>query len=100
MLERHRAMAIRSQYHFSIAICQIDQFDNIVLENSLSRGNEVLQLFSRIAAAAYEKLTLSLDSKEISLNCSWRKRRRKMHWRWWTGSVNLWVRSRCEKPRI
>ncbi|MEM7362397.1 MAG: GGDEF domain-containing protein [Pseudomonadota bacterium] len=58
MLERHRAMAVRSQYHFSIAVCRVDQFDNIVAEHSLSRGNEVLQLFSRIAAAALREVDL------------------------------------------
>ena len=52
VLTHHRAMSIRSDYEFTIAVTQIDQFGDIVEKHGLDGGNEVLQIYSRIIKSA------------------------------------------------
>ncbi|XOV86002.1 MAG: GGDEF domain-containing protein [Pseudomonadota bacterium] len=52
LVAQHRAMAERGKYQFTVAIAQVDQFGEIIENQGLGRGNEVLQLFSRIVKAA------------------------------------------------
>lgn len=52
VLQQHQGMATRGSYQFTLAVTQVDQFASIVEQQGLGRGNEVLQLFSRIVKAA------------------------------------------------
>lgn len=52
VLTQHRGMSERGSYYFTMAVLQVDQFDNVVDKHGLGSGNEVLQLFSRIVKAA------------------------------------------------
>ena len=56
LLAQHRAMSERGTYLFTIAITQVDQFGDIIQNQGLARGNEVLQLFSRIVKAALREV--------------------------------------------
>lgn len=56
LLMQHRAMCERGTYMFTIAVTQVDQFADIVDAEGLGRGNEVLQLFSRIVKAALREV--------------------------------------------
>ena len=56
LLHQHRAMSERGSYVFTIAVVQVDQFDEIVDGYGLGRGHEVLQLFSRVIKAALREV--------------------------------------------
>ncbi|MCB1646870.1 MAG: GGDEF domain-containing protein [Pseudomonadales bacterium] len=56
LLNQHRAMADRTEYEFTVAVLQVDQFASIVEEYGLGEGNEVLQLFARIVKAALREV--------------------------------------------
>lgn len=56
LLTQHRAMSERGTYDFTLAVTQVDQFAEIVEKQGLGRGNEVLQLFSRIVKAALREV--------------------------------------------
>lgn len=56
LLMQHRAMSERGTYEFTLAVTQVDQFNEIVEKQGLGRGNEVLQLFSRIVKAALREV--------------------------------------------
>jgi diguanylate cyclase (GGDEF)-like protein len=56
LLLQHRAMSERGTYEFTVAIAQVDQFAEIIEKQGLGRGNEVLQLFSRIVKAALREV--------------------------------------------
>ena len=56
LLTQHRAMSERGSYEFTIAVTQVDQFAEIIDKQGLGRGNEVLQLFSRIVKAALREV--------------------------------------------
>lgn len=56
LLHQHRAMSERGNYEFTVAVTQVDQFAEIIEKQGLSRGNEVLQLFSRIVKAALREV--------------------------------------------
>ncbi len=56
VLSQHKAMCERGSYDFTIVAMQIDQFAEIVENYGLARGNEVLQLFSRIVKAALREV--------------------------------------------
>ncbi len=52
VLTQHRGMSERGSYYFTLAVLQVDQFDEVVDKHGLGSGNEVLQLFTRIVKAA------------------------------------------------
>lgn len=56
LLLQHRAMSERGTYEFTVAVTQVDQFSEIIDKQGLARGNEVLQLFSRIVKAALREV--------------------------------------------
>lgn len=56
VLTQHNAMSVRGSYYFSLAVVQIDQFDEIVDKHGLASGNEVLQLYTRIVKAALREV--------------------------------------------
>lgn len=56
LLHRHRAMADRGSYNFTLIVLQVDQFNEIVDKYGLGRGHEVLQLFSRIVKSALREV--------------------------------------------
>ena len=56
VLGQHRAMSERGSYEFTVAVLQVDQFNDIVDRHGLSSGNETLQLFSRIVKAALREV--------------------------------------------
>jgi diguanylate cyclase len=56
MVHQHSAMCERGSYVFTVAVSQVDQFADIVDAQGLARGNEVLQLFSRIVKAALREV--------------------------------------------
>jgi diguanylate cyclase (GGDEF)-like protein len=56
MIHQHTAMSIRGTYEFTVAVCQVDQFSDIIDNQGLERGHEVLQLFSRIVKAALREV--------------------------------------------
>lgn len=56
LLHQHRAMSERGNYEFTVAVTQVDQFSEIIEKQGLGRGNEVLQLFSRIVKAALREV--------------------------------------------
>lgn len=56
LLHQHRAMSERGSYEFTVAVTQVDQFAEIIEKQGLGRGNEVLQLFSRIVKAALREV--------------------------------------------
>lgn len=56
LLTQHRAMSERGTYEFTLAVTQVDQFTAIIEKQGLARGNEVLQLFSRIVKAALREV--------------------------------------------
>ncbi len=56
LLLQHRAMSERGSYEFTVAVTQVDQFSEIIDKQGLARGNEVLQLFSRIVKAALRQV--------------------------------------------
>lgn len=56
LLIQHRAMSERGTYEFTVAVTQVDQFAEIIEKQGLGRGNEVLQLFSRIVKAALREV--------------------------------------------
>lgn len=56
VLAQHKAMCERGAYVFTIVAMQVDQFSEIVESHGLTRGNEVLQLFSRIVKAALREV--------------------------------------------
>ncbi len=56
LLAQHRAMSERGTYEFTLAVTQVDQFTEIIEKQGLGRGNEVLQLFSRIVKAALREV--------------------------------------------
>ncbi|MFT7686672.1 MAG: diguanylate cyclase (GGDEF)-like protein [Candidatus Azotimanducaceae bacterium] len=56
LLIQHRGMAERGTYAFTVAVTQVDQFTEIIEKQGLGRGNEVLQLFSRIIKAALREV--------------------------------------------
>jgi len=56
VLAQHKAMCERGSYDFTIVAIQVDQFASIVENFGLARGNEVLQLFTRIVKAALREV--------------------------------------------
>ncbi|MDZ7684048.1 MAG: GGDEF domain-containing protein [Gammaproteobacteria bacterium] len=56
VLHQHRGMAERGSYQFTLAVARVDQFSELVDREELERGNEVLQLFSRIVRAALREV--------------------------------------------
>ena len=56
LLFQHSAMSERGVYEFTVAVTQVDQFADIIEKQGLGRGNEVLQLFSRIVKAALREV--------------------------------------------
>ncbi|MFT4797468.1 MAG: diguanylate cyclase (GGDEF)-like protein [Candidatus Azotimanducaceae bacterium] len=68
-LMQHRAMSERGTYEFTVAITQVDQFTEIVEKQGLGRGNEVLQLFSRIVKAALREVDViaRMESDKFAL---------------------------------
>lgn len=56
VLQQHRGMAERGSYQFTLAVTRVDQFDEIVDQDGLARGNDVLQLFARIVKAALREV--------------------------------------------
>lgn len=56
LLIQHSAMSERGNYEFTVAVTQVDQFAEIIEKQGLGRGNEVLQLFSRIVKAALREV--------------------------------------------
>jgi diguanylate cyclase (GGDEF)-like protein len=56
VLGQHKAMCERGSYDFTVVAMQVDQFSDIVEKHGLTRGNEVLQLFSRIVKAALREV--------------------------------------------
>ncbi len=55
-LGQHSGMAERGSYEYTLAVTQVDQFTDIVDNEGLERGHEVLQLFSRIVKAALREV--------------------------------------------
>ena len=68
-LIQHRAMSERGTYAFTVAVSQVDQFNEIIEKQGLGRGNEVLQLFSRIVKAALREVDIiaRLDTDKFGL---------------------------------
>jgi len=56
VLTQHRGMSERGSYYFTLAVLQVDQFNNVVDKHGLGSGNEVLQLFTRIVKAALREV--------------------------------------------
>jgi diguanylate cyclase (GGDEF)-like protein len=56
VLGQHKAMCERGSYDFTVVAMQVDQFSDIVEKHGLTRGNEVLQLFTRIVKAALREV--------------------------------------------
>jgi len=56
LLRQRRGMAERGRYRFTTAVLQVDQFEDIVHQQGLGRGHEVLQLFSRVVKAALREV--------------------------------------------
>jgi diguanylate cyclase (GGDEF)-like protein len=56
LLVQHKGMAERGDYVFTVAVSQVDQFAKIIAQQGVDRGNEVLQLFSRIIKAALREV--------------------------------------------
>lgn len=56
VLQQHRGMSDRGSYQFTLAVARVDQFTDLVDREGLERGNEVLQLFSRIVRAALREV--------------------------------------------
>lgn len=69
LLSQHRALAVRGSYFFSLAIIEVDQYPEVVESSGLGRGNEVLQLFSRIVKAALREVDVlaRLDAERFAL---------------------------------
>jgi len=69
VLVQHRAMSERGSYVFTVAVTQVDQFNDIIEQQGLGRGNEVLQLFSRIIKAALREVDIiaRLDTDKFGL---------------------------------
>jgi len=69
VLVQHRAMSERGTYAFTVAVTQVDQFNDIIEQQGLGRGNEVLQLFSRIIKAALREVDIiaRLDTDKFGL---------------------------------
>ena len=56
LLQRHSAMTERGVYEFALVVIRVDQYVKIVEEQGLARGNDVLQLFSRIVKATLREV--------------------------------------------
>ncbi len=56
VVSQHRGMCERGAYFFTLAILQVDQFDQVVDSHGLGSGNEVLRLFARIVKAALREV--------------------------------------------
>lgn len=69
LLIQHTAMSERGTYNFTVAVTQVDQFAEIIDRQGLARGNEVLQLFSRIVKAALREVDViaRLDADKFGL---------------------------------
>ena len=69
VLTQHRGMGKRGSYYFTLAVLQVDQFDEVVDKHGLGNGNEVLQLFARIVKAALRDVDVlsRLDSDKFGL---------------------------------
>ena len=69
ILAQHKGMCERGTYVFTIAVTQVDQFADIVANEGLARGNEVLQLFSRIVKAALREVDVlaRIDADKFGL---------------------------------
>lgn len=69
MLAQHRAMSEREGYHFTVAVLQVDQFGEVVDQQGLEAGNELLQLFSRVVRAALREVDViaRYDTDKFSL---------------------------------
>lgn len=69
LLSQHRALAVRGTYFFALAVIEVDQFEEVVQSNGLARGNEVLQLFSRIVRAALREVDVlaRLDAERFAV---------------------------------
>ena len=69
LLIQHAAMSERGTYDFTVAVTQVDQFAEIIERQGLARGNEVLQLFSRIVKAALREVDViaRLDADKFGL---------------------------------
>ncbi|MBD3646505.1 MAG: GGDEF domain-containing protein [Pseudomonadales bacterium] len=58
MLTQHRALSERGTYQFTLAVLQVDQFSEIVEDQGLATGNEVLELFARVVKAALREVDI------------------------------------------
>jgi diguanylate cyclase (GGDEF)-like protein len=69
LLIQHAAMSERGTYNFTVAVAQVDQFSQIIDRQGLGRGNQVLQLFSRIVKAALREVDViaRLDTDKFGL---------------------------------
>jgi diguanylate cyclase (GGDEF)-like protein len=69
LLIQHAAMSERGTYKFTVAVAQVDQFSEIIDRQGLGRGNQVLQLFSRIVKAALREVDViaRLDTDKFGL---------------------------------
>lgn len=69
VIGQHSGMAERGSYEYTLAVARVDQFDDIIEREGLERGNEVLQLFSRIVKAALREVDViaRLESDRFGL---------------------------------
>ena len=58
MLYQQKAMSERGTYEFTVIVTQVDSFDDIVQTEGPGRGDEVLQLYSRIVKAALREVDI------------------------------------------
>jgi diguanylate cyclase (GGDEF)-like protein len=58
-LTQHRTMSERGNHEFTLALTQVDQCAEIIEKQGLSRGNEVLILYSRIVKAALREVDVT-----------------------------------------
>ena len=69
MLIQHRAMSVRSTYHFTLGVLEVDQHSSVVESLGLAYGNEVLKLFCRIVTAALREVDVlgRLDTYQFGI---------------------------------
>ena len=69
LLGQHRALAVRGSYFFALAVIEVDQFAEVVQSSGLGRGNEVMQIFSRIVRAALREVDVlaRLEAEKFAL---------------------------------
>jgi diguanylate cyclase len=52
-IPRHRKMAERGSYNFSVAVLQIDQYVDLVEQHGAGHGNELLRLYAAVVKDAF-----------------------------------------------